>query len=246
MVSRTSFSTPDYLSYVLNSVSKSKEEDNKFITSLIASSFISAIAFSFITTYLPAPTSIKNTIGLLSLFLPYLFLLLSTFAPSIFKGKSPLSKANEDELTERICYHEAGHFLLGYICGIPVLSYDVTGSVDASLTVQIPLFDLKKAGGSVLITAMGGIVAESLRFGDVRGGNADIELVVNTLRYLRSKGVIDTKDSNFDAHFRWALLKALTLLRIHRESLDEVAQAMKEGESIVSCIEAVEADSMLK
>ena len=42
---------------------------------------------------------------------------------------------------------------------------------------------------------------------------------------------------------RWAVLKALTLLRIHRDALDSVAEAMKQGKSIAECIIAIESEA---
>lgn len=40
---------------------------------------------------------------------------------------------------------------------------------------------------------------------------------------------------------RWALLKAIILLRLHRDALDAVAEGMTEGKPVVELLECIEA-----
>lgn len=44
---------------------------------------------------------------------------------------------------------------------------------------------------------------------------------------------------------RWAVLKALTLLRVYRDELDKVAAAMQTGASIYDCVLLIEQDHQL-
>ena len=88
--------------------------------------------------------------------------------------------------------------------------------------------------GSLLIVAMAGVVAESLRFGDCYGGIEDFPLAVNI---LKSYGV---NDADVDAYLRWGILKALILLRINRDTLDSLADMMRSQRSVVDCIIHIE------
>ena len=57
-------------------------------------------------------------------------------------------------------------------------------------------------------------------------------------------GRTDSKGSSYviseDSYLRWAALKALVLLRLHRDLLDELAAAMEHGLSVGSCIQLIE------
>lgn len=54
------------------------------------------------------------------------------------------------------------------------------------------------------------MVAETLRFGDCNGGREDLPLA---RRILRSYGV---PDKQLEEYLRWAVAKALALLRLNR------------------------------
>jgi ribosome-interacting GTPase 1 len=43
-----------------------------------------------------------------------------------------------------------------------------------------------------------------------------------------------------DGYLRWATLKAITLLRLERDALDSLADAMKKGRSVAECIAVIE------
>eukprot|EP01042_Synura_sphagnicola_P032578 gene32578-41897_t len=65
---------------------------------------------------------------------------------------------------------------------------------------------------------MAGVVAETLRFGNSRGGSEDFPVALEVLRYMNVAGEVES-----NAYLRWGVLKALTLLRLHRQELDEIA-----------------------
>jgi hypothetical protein len=79
-------------------------------------------------------------------------------------------------------YHEAGHFLLSYLLGFAVESYDVaTGSEAASSAVRLDVAAPSGTGSRdhanldrLAVISMGGIAAEVLAVGDAEGGLADV------------------------------------------------------------------------
>ena len=79
-----------------------------------------------------------------------------------------------------------------------------------------------------------GLVAETLRFGDSKGGAADLIIASEILR------ITQIRPSDREGSLRWAVMKALILLRLYRNSLDSLACAMMEGKSIGDCIKIIE------
>ena len=82
--------------------------------------------------------------------------------------------------------------VVGYLCGVPILSYDITGERDAGLEVEATSealatsrnrnHDVKAKGDHLLVVAMAGVVAEQLRFGNSKGGFSDIPMSLEVLR----------------------------------------------------------------
>ena len=86
----------------------------------------------------------------------------------------------------------------------------------------------------IMMMIMLGLVAETLRFGDSKGGAADLIIASEILR------ITQIRPSDREGSLRWAVMKALILLRLYRNSLDSLACAMMEGKSIGDCIKIIE------
>lgn len=88
--------------------------------------------------------------------------------------------------------------------------------------------------GNLLVVAMAGMIAETLRYGDTRGGVADFTVATQILQFYQ----VPTTER--DDYLRWAVLKALTLLNAHRDELDAVSQSMQQTQTIAQCMAAIE------
>jgi hypothetical protein len=251
LVSRTCFSTGNYFQDIIDGAVKSQRTDT-FATAISAMSGVSILLSSIIIPQLSLPDQIKSYLGVFFLVLPFVLVSFNIVAPRFYLDVQKwMSKSSTYALDDRILYHEAGHFLAGYLCGVPVTSYDISGDIDAGTTIDmgiskdaaiadhydIALRQLRSRIGNLLVVSMSGVVAESLRFGNSKGGAEDLTFATSLLRIIR------VPESDREGCLRWAVMKALVLLRIHRDSLDSLANAMREGRSISDCIRSIEADS---
>ena len=225
-VTRNSFSTKDLLQDILKAVELPTPIDGK----TIAGSFLLIVA----TSLLPLPSAVQTVLLSASIALPFILLLLSITIPETLLSLKREKTAPEVE-KDRIAYHEAGHFLVGYLCGVFIQSYDVSGEKDAG--TMIVLEDgktLKAKSAHLMVTAMAGVVAETLRFGNCRGGVEDIPVVYEVMRMEKIKA------RERQGVLRWTLLKALSLLNIYRDELDEIAHGMKSGKGVNDLIADIE------
>ncbi|GJP37302.1 hypothetical protein CLOM_g6133 [Closterium sp. NIES-68] len=153
---------------------------------------------------------------------------------------------------KRVALHEAGHFLISYLVGIPPRGFTLS-SLDAyqrygALNVQAGTtfldLDFQKQTrtwqiksdmlDAVSCVALAGVCAEYLQFGIAEGGVADIQ----QLDFLyRSLGFTQRKS---DDVVRWAVLNVATLLRRHKRLHEELADVMLSGESVGQCIALIE------
>lgn len=278
LITRTSFpQREDLLADLLTSMLPSKGQDPFIkLTSFNIATLIFIIGFS-ITSFADDslfPQSVRNLLGLFTLAFPFLFIGIGIIAPGLVQSwdKQLESKRLQtlastglisEEEKDRILFHEAGHFLLGYLCGIPVVDYDISGDQDSGVSIlaEIPgimrnpqqgevvqVLESKQAGG-LLVVAVAGVVSEMLQFGNAFGGKQDFPLACEILRiYLHSqdhqkyslqKGV-DIEDEKTIALLRWAIMKAISLLRLHNRELKVVVQCMRERRSVIDCLAAIE------
>jgi len=232
VVSRMSFSSVDYFADLLSAAvdggGGGSTTNKNSEAGLIALSATSVCTSAFLVPQLDALSqSVKNTLGLVFLLAPMAFILLSIVAPGLSSSLGRREAEVEAKTNERIAYHEAGHLLGGYLVGAFIAEYRLGGDNDSAIEIE-PSSDLGLGG--ILIVAVSGMVAETLRFGDSKGGAQDLTVAAEALR--RAKVPAKSRDGLL----RWAVLKALVLLRAHRDELDEVATAMRCSQSVRECI----------
>ena len=147
------------------------------------------------------------------------------------------------EQRQRVIRHEAGHFLVAHLLGIPVTDYSLTaweawrkgfpgqGGVQfdtAALETPLATGQLPAQLLNRYCTVwMAGIAAEQLAYGDALGGQDDGQKLTGVWQQLgRSQPATQQ---------RWAILQARTLLEQHPTAYAALVQALATGESVSDC-----------
>ena len=227
LASRTSFETEDLLEEILQGAQK-KSRSAKVTGARLTYTFAAgAVIASFALPGLDGvDTSVKNLLGLGALFAPFGSLLLQQYGSEILQPPS-----NGVQEQERICYHEAGHFIVAYLSGLGIDEYRIDGEYDSGLSIDTQNVVM----GNALMCAMAGTVAEFLRFGDCTGGEVDIGIALDALRQSDVK-----RKDEINAYLRFGTLKALALLRLYRDALDDIAVKMAEDASVFELVRVIE------
>lgn len=233
--SKRFFSSATYFDDTLFGSAKKQYKNIESSNSLLfAQVVVSSVFSSVVLPQMVMENQIKNWIGIASLLAPF-GLLIWNFLAQDSRLIVESEEAKELSNKERICYHEAGHFLVGYLCGIPASGYNVTTASNLAVEVVEGQQPPEKLIGSLLILSMGGVVAETLRFGDAEGGSEDVALAMEV---IRTSPLLQGEPA--DGYLRWAVLNALKLLTQHRDILDNLASAMSESKSVAACYEEIE------
>lgn len=238
-LTRSSFDSKDYLADLL---AQTKSGQDSYQGQIVAFSAVSILSTLLVIPALPISVPLKNILGLIGLFAPLLLIGISIISPEFRSSFQKASSKPSSRDIERISYHEAGHLIAGYLLGVPILSYDISGAQDSGTTIStemyanaednmLPSMDLVSA---LLVISMSGMVAETLRFGSSLGGSEDFSLAYSLMREYR------LPSSKWEGYMRWATLSALSLMLKNRDSLDEAASAMRNGRSLLECFAAIE------
>jgi hypothetical protein len=144
----------------------------------------------------------------------------------------------DPEYVDRIIYHEAGHFLLAQIWGIPVTSYSLSaweawqqGQVGQGGVAFAPPPD--QISGQLLdrycMVWMAGVAAERLVYNNSQGGGDDRQKLRGMLTLAGCAAGSLSRAENA------ALVQAKNLLEIHRSSFDALVVALKAGQPVADC-----------
>jgi hypothetical protein len=151
---------------------------------------------------------------------------------------------------DRILHHEAGHFLVAYILGIPITGYTLT-AWEAFKQGQPGLggvtFDTDNLSPHALDVRqvqltldrfckvwMAGIAAETLVYGNAEGGTEDRQKLREALTSFQRPA------KEFPLKERWAMQQAQALIEDHKVAYEALIVAMKERASIAECIQAIQ------
>ena len=142
LLARTSFSCEDYYNDIVMKGAMAPA-DASTTPGFVIVAATSVLLAAFVVPQLPIGTTWKNILGLVMLSGPLLSVGLELLAPGLAasiisavgrsaaspptspasSSSSPLGSISQER--ERVAYHEAGHFLAGYLCGVPILEYSL-------------------------------------------------------------------------------------------------------------------------
>ncbi|KAK8305262.1 hypothetical protein V6Z11_D03G049600 [Gossypium hirsutum] len=133
---------------------------------------------------------------------------------------------------ERIARHEAAHFLIGYLLGLPILGYSLdigkehVNLIDEKLEKLIYSGQLDaKELDRLAVAAMAGLAAEGLKYDKVRFINRSQPKLSND------------QQQNLT---RWAVLFAGSLLKNNKVIHEALISAMSKKATVLECIQAIE------
>lgn len=150
---------------------------------------------------------------------------------------------------ERVIIHEAGHFLVAYLLGIPIRGYTLTAweawrqdypgkggvmfepEAIANTPGEKPQFN--ELLDSFCLVWSAGIAAELLTYGDAWGGRDD-EVTLKTA--LTTAGIPSHLQRQ---RLNLALLRAKDLLQEHSVAYQNLVQAMDQRLSLEDCYQAI-------
>ncbi|XP_051140921.1 uncharacterized protein LOC127258207 [Andrographis paniculata] len=183
-------------------------------------------------------------------FVPYLIgsislvvLAVGSISPGLLQASIGAFSSIFPDYQERIARHEAAHFLVAYLLGIPILGYSLDiGKENVNLTderleklVYSGQLDAKELD-RLAIVAMAGLAAEGLKYDKVVGQSADLFTLQRFINRSKPK-LSNDQQQNLT---RWAVLFAASLIKNNQGVHEALMSAMANKVSVVECILAIE------
>ncbi|CAD6259368.1 unnamed protein product [Miscanthus lutarioriparius] len=161
-------------------------------------------------------------------FVPYLIgsisliiLAVGSVAPGLLQAEIGAFSTVFPDYQERIARHEAAHFLVAYLIGLPILGYSLdignehVNLIDEQLQKLIYSGQLDgKELDRLAVISMAGLAAEGLQYDKVVGQSADL--------------------------FTLQVLFAASLLKNNKAAHEALMSGMSQKASVLGCIEAIE------
>lgn len=154
------------------------------------------------------------------------------------------------EHRQRVIHHEAGHFLVAYVLGIPVTGYTLSaweafqkgeegiGGVRFDTTSLAPqksnLREMPLILERFCTVWMAGIAAEMLIYGTAKGGDEDR---IKVRQALQGAGVPETISLQKQ---RWTLLQAKNILDKYQPAYQALVKAMENRASVSECYQIIQ------
>ena len=178
------------------------------------------------------PENVGATFCYLFAVIPILFIGVGSVSPGLIAGGIVFSRGDSEDTStqrERICRHEAGHFLCGYMCGLPVKNYVVSPDTGVACVEFHPagLAGQELSGDAIAalsVVAMSGSVAEIMEYGKATGGENDLLELQNCFR--RSKEFVGAaKQQDLT---RWGALSSYGMMKANMSKYEGFIQAFKD------------------
>ena len=152
----------------------------------------------------------------------------------------------------RVTRHEAGHFLVAHLLGIPVTGYTLSAwealrqgyPGEGGVRFNSQELDAELAQGKLSAQLlnryctiwMAGIAAETLIYGNSEGGADDRQKLETVVAQL------PIAPQEREQKQRWAVLQAKTLLESHTEAYAALLAAMEARSSVEDCLRVMQLD----
>ena len=170
------------------------------------------------------------------------------------------------DFRDRVLRHEAAHFLIAYMLGVPIVNYSLDLNNEHTDLLEYRL-QRKIVGAQRLsddeidalsVIAMAGVAAEATVFPEVTGQTADLSAwpaacftcraIALTLRLACAvdlQRMLNRSASPLAANTqqnitRWAVWQAAAMLRANAKAYEELREAMSRRASVADCIMAIE------
>lgn len=183
-------------------------------------------------------------------FVPYLIgsisfvvLAVGSLAPGLLQAGTVSFSSFFEDNQDRVIRHEAAHFLVAYLLGVPIVDYSLDiGKEHVNLVdeqVQKRIYEGKvdaKDLDRLAVVAMAGLAAESLKYDKVTGQAADLLSLQRLIN--RSKPPLSKEQQQNLT--RWAVLFAASLLKNKSEAHESLMGAMSKKSSVFKCIQEIE------
>lgn len=189
------------------------------------------------------PPNVGATFTYLFALIPIAFIGIGSVSPGIIAAAIVSVRGDSDDADkarERICRHEAGHFLCGYLCGLPVKNYEISSDTGVACvefhtgSMGQELSDDEIAALSVV--AMSGSVAEIMAYEKATGGENDLLELQNCFR--RSREFIGAAKQQ--EMTRWGALTSYSLIKENLKKYEGLVQAFKQNKSLSECVSVIE------
>ncbi|KAM0056037.1 putative peptidase M41 [Helianthus debilis subsp. tardiflorus] len=183
-------------------------------------------------------------------FVPYLIgsislvvLAIGSISPGLLQAAIGAFSTFFPDYQDRIARHEAAHFLVAYLLGLPILGYSLDIGKENVNLIDEKLEKILYSGqldskelDRLAVVAMAGLAAEGLKYDKVVGQSADLF----TLQRFINRSKPQIKSQEQQNLTRWAVLFAGSLLKNNEKLHEAVMSAMSKKASVVECIEAIE------
>jgi hypothetical protein len=170
------------------------------------------------------------------------------------------------DFRDRVLRHEAAHFLIAYLLGVPIVDYSLDISSAHTDLLEYRL-QRKLVGAQRLsddeidalaVIAMAGVAAEATVFPEVTGQTADLSALACSallavaltnaaafacevdLQRMLNRSASPLAANTQQNITRWAVWQAAVMLRANAKAYEELREAMSRRASVADCILAIE------
>jgi hypothetical protein len=148
------------------------------------------------------------------------------------------------DFRDRVLRHEAAHFLIGYLLGVPVVGYNLdigTACTDfLEGRLQRKIVSAQRLSDdevdALAVIAMAGVAAEATTFPEVIGQTADLV----DLQRMMNRSAAPLAPNTQQNITRWAVWQAAAMLKANPKAYEALREAMSRRASVAECITAIE------